>query len=302
MAVVIDHPAVRTAPVTDVPRSFGWLLGLLASGLLFNSAIGPLGVDVVDYPITDTLRNQLIGLEVVTLLLVVPWCAVAAVRALRGHADAPLLAFGPAAYSAYMFVQYVLGPEYDDYRAVTLLHLGLVTLSAGLALWAWSLSRTTRLPARPRRVEVRHGVVLFALAAFVLLRYAGALAGAVGSASIPDEFAASRTFYWSIYLLDLGVVVPATVVGAVALLRGHDLGRRALYAITGWFALVPPSVASMAAVMLLNDDPNGSAPTVVLLSVVSVLFGAYAVVVYRPLWGLTRSPGRHDHQPSVRSA
>ena len=287
MAVGTDHPAVRTARAVGVPRSFGWLLGLLAGGLLVNSALGPLGVDVVDYPITETLRNQLIGLEVVTVLLVVPWCAVAAVRALRGRADAPLLAFGPAAYAAYMFVQYVLGPEYDDYRAVTLLHLGLVTLSAGLALWAWSLSRTTPLPARPRRVEVRHGVVLLGLAAFVLLRYAEALAGAVGSASIPDEFAAARTFYWSIYLLDLGVVVPATVVGAVALLRGDDLGRRALYAVTGWFALVPPSVAAMAAVMLLNDDPNGSAATVVLLSVASVLFAAYAVVVYRPLWGFS---------------
>jgi hypothetical protein len=88
--------------------------------------------------------------------------------------------------------------------------------------------------------------------------------------------------YWSIYLRDPGVVVPATGVGAVALLRGYRMGRRALYAVTGWFALVPPSVAAMASAMLVNDDPNASVATVVVLAVSSLLFGAFAVSVFRP--------------------
>ena len=283
MTAIAERAARRTGVQTVAPRPFGVLLLVLAAALLLNSGLGPLGLDAVDYPISASLRNQLIGLEVVTVLLVVPWSVVAGVRALQGRPDAALLGFGPAAYSAYMFVQYVLGPEYDDYRAVTLLHLGLVTLSGGLTLWAWSLSRELVLPARSRRPERWHGVVLLGLAAFVLIRYAAGLVGAFTSKAIPEEFADARTFYWSIYLLDLGVVVPCTVVGAVALLRGRDLGRRALYAITGWFALVPPSVAAMAATMLVNDDPNGSVPTLVILSTVSVLFAVYAVVVYRPL-------------------
>jgi hypothetical protein len=36
-----------------------------------------------------------------------------------------------------------------------------------------------------------------------------------------DPGGVRRPFYWSIYLLDLGVVVPFTIVGAVALLRGR---------------------------------------------------------------------------------
>jgi hypothetical protein len=287
MTTVVERPRGRTRVDTRTPPAFGGLLLLLAAALLVNSLIGPLALDLVDYPITDTLQNQLIGLEVVTVALVVPWCAYAGIRALRGEPGSALLAFGPVAYTVYMFVQYVLGPEYGEYRAVALFHLGLVTLSGGLTLWAWSLSRTTILPARSQRTERVYGAVMVGLAMFVGLRYAGAVAGSFSSTRIPQEFADARTFYWSIYLLDLGVVVPATVVGAVALLRGRQLGHRALYAVTGWFALVPPSVAAMAVVMLVDDDPNASVATVVTLTVASLVFGAFAVLVYRPLLALT---------------
>jgi hypothetical protein len=283
MTAVVDRTRARSHGGTRAPRSFGVLLLVLAAALVVNSVIGPLVLDLVHYPITESLRNQLIGLEVVTVVLVVPWCLYARGRALRGEPGSALLAFAPAAYTAYMFVQYVLGPEYAEHRAVTLFHLALVTLSGGLTLWSWSLSRTTTLPSRSHRAERVYGAVMLGLALFVVLRYAGAVAGSFGSTAIPAEFAAARTFYWSIYLLDLGVVVPATVVGAVALLRGRQLGRRALYAVTGWFALVPPSVAAMAAVMLVNDDPNASAATVVVLTVASLLFGAFAVLVFRRL-------------------
>lgn len=277
------HP--RPSDTTRAPRSFGLLLLLLAAMLLLNSGLGPLGVDVIHYPFNETLRSQLVGLEIVTVLLVVPWCVVAGVRAVRGTASSELLALAPTSYSLYMFVQYVLGPEYAEYRVTALFHLGLVTLSGGLMLWAWSLSRSgpARLPAISRRAEQVYGAVMLGLALFVLLRYAVGIMGSFSSTAIPEEFAAARTFYWSIYLLDLGVVVPATVVGAVALLRGSDLGRRALYAVTGWFALVPPSVAAMAATMLVNGDPDASSATVVGLSFASVVFAAFAAVVYRPL-------------------
>lgn len=283
MSTVVDRTSARAVGETRTPPTFGVLLLVLAAALLVNSLVGPLVLDVVDYPVTETLRNQLIGLEVVTVVLVVPWCAYAGIRALRGEPGSALLAFGPAAYTVYMFVQYVLGPEYDEYRTVTLFHLGLVTLSGGLTLWAWALSRTSTLPVRSHQAERAYGLAALGLALFVVLRYSGALAGSFRSTAIPQEYVTARTFYWSIYLLDLGVVVPATVVGAVALLRGRELGRRALYAVTGWFALVPPSVAAMAAVMLVQDDPNASAATVVTLTVASVVFGAFAVHVYRPL-------------------
>ena len=295
MNAMSSSPQVRTE---DGSREFWWfgvLLLLLAATLLMNSAIGPLGANMVRYPISDSLANQLIGLEVVTVALVVPWCVLAGVRALQGSPDGAVLAFGPAAYTCYMFVQYVLGPEYGEYRAVLLLHLALVTLSCGLTLWSWALLTRVELPARSRRVERVYGGVLLGLALFVIMRYAAAITGSFTGTEIPQEFGAARTFYWTIYLLDLGVVVPGTVVAAVALLRGRDLGRRALFAVVGWFALVPPSVTAMAVIMFVNEDPHASMPTVVLLSIASLVFGVFAVVVYRPIF-LASPSWRPDHR------
>jgi len=287
---------------TSIARPSGFAGGLLvlAGCLLLNSALGPLGSGAVDYPISASMENQLRGLELVTVLLVVPWLVATAVLARRGHPAAPLLAIGPAGYAAYMFVQYVLGPEYGAYSWTVLFHLGIASLAGGLVLVAWQRAATQPVPQLDPARRRRRAVLLLALAGFVLLRYAPAFVGAAGGTPIADEFRDARTFFWSIVLLDLGVVVPATVAAAVALLRGTPGGDRAAYAVLGWFALVPPSVAAMAVVMLVRDDPNASLPTTVLLTVASVAFAAIAVAAFRPLLRpplRAEVPAHGDHRP-----
>lgn len=264
-------------------RWFGSSLLALAALLVLNTVLGPLVLDRLDYGLSESLTNQLIGLEVVTVALVVPWAVAAGVLALRAHPAAPVLGFAPAAYTAYMFVQYVLGPEYGDYRLAPFFHLVLFSLAGALVLASWSLAAPTPLPDWSDRTCRTRELVLAALAAFVVLRYLPAVAGAFRGTDLPAEFADSVTFYWSIVLLDLGVVVPAVVAAAVALHRGAGFGRRAFYAAVGWFALVPPSVAAMAVVMVVRDDPNASWATVTLLTVSAVVFAGYAVAVHRPL-------------------
>ena len=276
----------RTSSHVDtarVPRAYGILLLVLAGVLLLNSILGPLVLDVVSYPITATMENQLIGLELVSALLVAPWAALAGLAALRGRPAAPILGFAPSAYASYMFVQYVLGPEYTRYSVTALAQLGIFVLSTALMLASWSLSRQVTLPPMRAAQATRSGVLLFALSAFVLLRYSGAVVGAFTGAHLPGEFADERTFFWSIFLLDLGIVVPCTVAAGVALVRHTAVGQRALYAVVGWFALVPPSVTAMAVVMWARNDPNASVPTAVMLSLASLAFGAFAWHTAHPL-------------------
>ncbi|MGH3656497.1 MAG: hypothetical protein ACRDUA_07545, partial [Micromonosporaceae bacterium] len=192
----------------------------------------------------------------------------------------------------YMSVQYVLGPGYGYYAPVVPLQLAIFSLGGTMAIWSWNAVSVRRLPPLSRQTERRHGVVLLGVAGFVLVRYAGAIAGFFTGTPIATAYAETRTFYWSIFLLDLGVVVPATVVAAIALFSGAPFAGTALYAVVGWFALVPPSVAAMAVTMLVNDDPYGSVWQVVTLSAASLLFLWWAVQVYRPLFGRSRSAAR----------
>jgi hypothetical protein len=242
-----------------------------------------MGADDIDYGISATMWNQLLGLELVTLFLVLPWTVATAVLALRGHEAAPLLGFAPSAYTTYMYAQYVLGPQYDSYRPVIVLEVALASTGMLLTLWSWSMARALPAPpTTPRRQRVL-GLVLLGLAGFVVLRYLPGLVDTLGEAPIPTEFSDAPTFYWSIFLLDLAVVVPLTVAAGVAALRGTPAGVRAPYAVLGWFALVPPSVFAMAVVMVARDDPNASVPTTVLLGVASLVFGAAAALVLRRL-------------------
>lgn len=272
----------RTTPRRR-PSGFGLSLVGLAGLLVLNSVLGPLVTGVVDYPISDSLTNQLLGLEVVTLTLVVPWLLVVAVLTAREHPRAGLLSLGPTTYTAYMFVQYVLGPEYAAYSWTVLFQVAMVALSGGLAVRGWSTARDETVPAGTDRGRRRRAVALSGLAGFVLLRYAPAFTGAATGASLTEELLQERPFFWSIVLLDLGVVVPVTVAAAVGLLQRTDAGERLSYAVVGWFALVPPSVAAMAAVMLVRDDPHGSVPTLALLVVATLVFWWLAHRILRPL-------------------
>jgi hypothetical protein len=240
-------------------RSFGIALIALGVGLIVNSLLGPFIADAIQYPLSESVLNQTIGLEAVSLLLVAPLCILAGALAIRGHPAAPVVAFGPAAYTTYMFLQYVVGPEYRYYPGVLPLHLGLFVLGTGIAVAAWASVDREHLPRMTRRSERQYGVLLLVLAAFIVSRYLPALSAALRDDPLVAEFRNDVSMYWSIFLLDLGIVVPATIAASVALIRGTGWGRKALYAVFGWFALVPPSVAAMSIVMVANDDPNASA-------------------------------------------
>jgi hypothetical protein len=258
-------------------------LVVLAALLLTNAVLGPAGLDVVAYPLPESLLNQLRGLELVTVGLVVPALVLAAVLTQRDSPAAPLVALGPCGYASYMFVQYVVGPDRTTLSPALLLHLAVFTAATWLAVWSWGLAVTTEWPVPQPAQRRRWAALLAGLAAFVALRYLPLLVGSFSHADIPEEFALAPAFYWSVVLLDLGLVVPAAALAARAALLGSRLAVPATYAVVGWFALVPPSVAAMALVMLVRDDPYASLPTTLLLTVVSVLTTAVAARMFRRL-------------------
>ena len=258
------------------PARTRWLaVGLiaLAAGLGANAVLGPLILDVVDYPFSESVRNQAIGLEAVTVALVVPWALLAAVLNLRAHHLGPVLAIPPAGYAAYMMVQYVVGPNYVEQQAIVILHLGLFVLGLLTAIGGWALQQPSRLALPASR---RYALIPLGLALFVFSRYLPLFFGAASEEPLADEFAQDPAMYWSIVLLDLGVVVPAAIATAIGVYSRAARAADALYALLGWFVLVPISVAAMAVVMLANDDPNESLPTAVLLSVAAIVFTAFA--------------------------
>jgi membrane protease YdiL (CAAX protease family) len=264
----------------------------LGTGLAANTALGPLFAGAVTYPFTETVYNETLGLEAISLVLISPLAIVAGILALRGHRAGSLLALGPAGYAAYMLVQYVVGPQYATYQPSIALHLGLFALSGALLLRAWSTADAGMLPTPSRG----WAIVVFLLAAFVVSRWLPAFTGMVSGRPVPVADP-DLTMYWSIFLLDMGVIVPAGIATAIGLAVGTGWAGKALYALVGWFALVPPSVAAMSIVKVARGDPNASTGDTLVFVLVTLLFWALAASLYGRLF----FEGRRRKEGSMES-
>jgi uncharacterized protein YjeT (DUF2065 family) len=279
-------PAVVTATLAD-----RWLaLGLfgLAAGLASVSLLGPFLTETIHYHVSTTLLNQTIGLDAVSLVVVAPLAVAIGVLALRGRPAAPVLALGPATYTAYMFLQYVVGPEYlsrpGNSERFFPLFVVLFALGSAVAVRAWSTIELARLPAlSERRLRLVGGVLLPLGALVAFSRYVPALPDAMSASPADGGYLAGPTFFWTIAMLDLGLALPAVVVACIGLLRGAAWGVKAAYGVVGWLALVGTAVAGMGIAMYANDDPNASLGATVAMTLLAVAFVALALLVYGPL-------------------
>lgn len=277
----------------------GWLaLGcaILAAGLAANSLLGPLATDVIEYRYTETYENQGIGLDAFALVIAAPLLLVAAALAWRGHVAGPFLALGPSLMAAYMMPQYVLGAHFDtlpgNNEDFFLLHLGLFILSTGVAVLAWTTADESHLPAASPRYRRWTGALLLAVTAFLIVRYLPALAG-IWRDDPSDEYLADPIAFWLIAFMDLGLVMPVAAAGGVALLWGVGRAQKVMFAVVSWFALVGPSVATMAYAMEINDDPNASRAGAIAFTAFSIAFVAVAIWIYRPLFRTTPPTTSH---------
>jgi hypothetical protein len=289
-----DEP---TSMVDRPPIPLGVGLLALAAGLVLNTLVGPALLDLVDYPISDTLRNETIGLELMSLVLVAPWAVTAGVLVLRGRPVGAVLAMAPAAYVAYMFVQYLAGIPALRYGPHHLLHLALFVLAGWILVAAWRSTSAAGLVLGDQQAR-RWAIALAAMAAFIVLRWLPGLIGAIGGADLPASFAGDPGMHWTIFLLDLGVVVPVSFATAYALRSGRAWAVPGLYALVGWFALVPPSVLAMAITKHVNDDPMASAGDTAMFAVATALFIVVTVILYRPL---LRAPALNSRRSSETS-
>jgi hypothetical protein len=268
-------------------RRLAAALLVLAAGLVAVGLLGPLTSGPVEYHVSETLRNQLIGLDAASVFVVSPLAVFAAALTARGQAAGPALALPIGAYTAYMFVQYIVGPEYaarpGDNEVLFPLYLVLFTLGWSSALAAWHALDTSAAPVSTQRDRVLGRFVLPALAFLAFSRYAPALADVMGGDPQDDGYLAGPTFFWVIAMLDLGVFLPATIVTCVGLRRRRAWATKALYLVSGWFGLVGPAVAGMAIAMQVNGDPNGSAADAALMSVLGLAFAALMLAAYWPL-------------------
>jgi hypothetical protein len=208
-------------------------VGLIAlgAGLAASAILGPLGLGLITFRVSASAESQLLGGEIVSLLVAAPAALVAGVLWLRGHPLGPALGIGPALYAVYTYLQFILGPDYSRYpgnnEAFFPLYLALTILGWAVALRAWVALPPMGLVGPSTLARRGLAGQLIGLDGLFALAWAGSVAGVLGGAAGPD-YAADPTLFWLVRTMDLAFVIPAGLLAGVGLLRGavQDAARR----------------------------------------------------------------------------
>ncbi len=213
---------------------------------------------------------QGIGQDWVDLVLVAPLVALSAFFALRGSRLFTLLLAGTLSYALYSLVLYAFfvhfGPLFPVYTAgLGLAFYALVGLVCALRAEGVDAWFGPDAPAKPvGALAVLLGVAYAAL-------WLSEVLPALVSGAAPRSAAEIGFVTNPIHVLDLGVVLPAFVVGGVALIRRRPLGYWLAPTMLGFGVVMDVALLGMGA--SIEARGTGAAPPVAGL-VVSLLLTA----------------------------
>ncbi len=276
-------------------------IGLLAlgGGLATSAVLGPLVLKVITYPVSDAMKNQIVGGDLASLALAAPAAVTAGILWLRRHRLAPVVALGPTLYSVYYATSLVVGEQYERYSGNVgrffPLYLSLTVLGWTLAARAWSEMKVDDLPEPDSRLRHVTAGLLLALGTLLGLAWAQSIWGVANGSNVTQEYLGDPNVFWSIKLLDTAFIIPATLAIGIGLLRHNKTARKAAYGIVGYLTCQGGAVAGMSVVMMWRDDPSASMPFLVLTTLGTLALAMLTAQWFR-LSGASESSRVHVHR------
>jgi len=249
-----------------------WIAGLgsiaLGMGIAAGAVLGPLGVKLIEFRLSDHLVNQFIGGEVVSLAVVAPATIAAGVLWLRGHRLAPALAAGPALYAVYTYTTVILGQEYGRYTGNVErffpLYAALVAGGVAIATLAWSRLSASDIPVPGDGLRRTLAGIFLGIGGLVALAWAQQIRLVVTGNPTAD-YQEGPTLFWVIKLLDFGFLIPLLLATGVGLLRRRPVAIRVAYGLAPFVTCLAASIAGMAIAMEVKGDPSAQPVTLLIL-------------------------------------
>ncbi len=268
----------------------------LGTGIAVSAILGPLVLNAIEFRTSNSIENQFVGGEIVSLAVVAPAAIAAGVLWLRGHRLAAPLALGPALYAAYTYTTAALGQEYARYdgnvEKFFPLYAGLVAGGAAIAAFAWGRLNEVEAPVLADTLRKTLAGIFIGLGGFFTLAWTQQIR-LVYTGNPPAEYAEGPTLFWLIKLLDFGFLIPLFNATGVGLARRRPAAIRAACGLAPFATCLAGSILGMAVVMQVKGDP--SAEPAMLAVVTPATVGLALVTV-----GLLRSyvQGSSGHLPS----
>lgn len=251
------------------------VLGLL---LLLAAVLGPLVTGRIRFHMSDDALVQYVGGEIVTLVLAVA-LLVSAPAWVGGRPWAPALAAGAAGYAVYTFVTVVAGQEHARYpgnaEKAFLLYAAITAAAVVLLVVSFRALAATPVDVAPRQATAR---LLVAIGVVVGLLWLAQLAAYYRSGP-SAEYESATALFWLIKYLDLGLLIPLSVLTALALRSPSPAVDAAAVTMLGFLTWLLAALVLMGLEMVRRDTPGASwvvvAGALVLLLPTAVLWARW---------------------------
>lgn len=248
--------SARLALTLTVPIGIGAvtasLAGLLAPGTYASE--------------TANWAGQAAGQDAVNLVIY-PAMLILAWRASRGSAAAYLWWLGAAAYSTYSYLLYAGFVHFSGWFLVYVAIFGASTfaLVAGVAaLHPGALRARFRADAPTRPV----GAALAGLGAMFVLLWLSEIVPAVLTGSVPQGVTEAGLVTNPVWVLDLGLVLPAMIAAGLLLRRRRPLGYLLTPTLLAFGALMGTAILGMLVALGLRGEPVAAIPLVLMAATV----------------------------------
>jgi hypothetical protein len=253
-----------------------WLAGAVALLALIATLGGLLLPDLYRDSTWNMLQER--GQDLVTLAIAIPLLVVSQLFAMRGSERGLLVWLGTLTYMLYTYLTYAFGSVFN---AFFLLYIALVSLSLFTLIAAL-------LHLNAEAIRQRFGeqtpikTVSISLLIFALLIFMGwmkAILPALFTGQIPESILLARTPTNPVYVLDLGILLPAICLAAIWLWQRQAWG----YVLCGILLVkvwtLTLAVISMSWFMYIFHQP-GLDPVSVIIFLVFALASLSLTVIY----------------------
>jgi hypothetical protein len=199
-----------------------------------------------------------VGVDVVTLFLVLPLLAWAALAHRRGSVRGTVTLLGVLTYCAYLYTSRAVDTAFND---LFLVYVAAMSVSLFALLWTVRSLPVTVVTEAAGRLPRRSTAGFLLLLPMVLVVVWLPL---VVEPLVTRRPAAAVEHYTTFVTgaLDLGILLPAALIGAVLVLRRQVTGYVIAFCLTGFTALLGPALVAMTIAQLRAGVEMGAADLV----------------------------------------
>lgn len=293
--------------------------GLLPRGVLVVAALlgavvvaavallGPLGTGAIQYRTSQSGNYQVIGVDAVNLIIMVPVLAMGGILLLLRREGAKyFLILAPVTLFS-LAIEAGVGQEWGNpaytgnveryaWLFIVEIVVALVLLVGTLPMF--SERDVPRFSRRGLRLYIVFVTLLLAL--FTAMWLGELLEVSTTGNTASGSYANAPVAFWAVRFMDLGVTIPLGFIGMYLLLTRPERAYTLVLLFFGFFVTMGTSVTAMGLVMVANGDPEAQAGAIVIFPLLTIMSWAGLLYLIKDKlpWSRTSRERRTQRTPT----